>query len=248
MTARGAEAMTILKWIASVGLSLGVIFLGLAAVTTVSMSRDFTGRTPTAQSEDRMEWAWDGGDRVKIAVPGTVHYQPGGSPKVVVRGPSDLLRRVRFQDGELSMDWDWFDAHGERLDVTLSGMTLRDIGISGSARMDMGQIRQNDLKVSISGSGRFNASGSADDLSVHVSGSGQCDVGTLTARSVNVHISGSGSVEVGSPQRADVSISGSGQLRFAAMPKDISSHISGSGRISDASGQVITRRYHRERG
>lgn len=242
--------MNMLKWIASVGLSLGVIFLAMAAVTTAGMSRDFAGRAPTTQGRNQLEWSWDGGDRARIAVPGTVHYQPGGSPKVIVRGPADLLDRVRFQDGELRLDRDWFDSwnNNEDLDVTLVGMTLHDIGLSGSAHMDMGQIRQNDLKVSISGSGRFNASGSADELSVHVSGSGRCDLGALTAHSIEVHISGSGSVEAASPESADVSISGSGQLRFAAMPKDISSHISGSGRISDASGQVITRRSHRERG
>jgi autotransporter translocation and assembly factor TamB len=242
--------MKALRWIASIGLSLGLIFLALAFITTTGMSRDFTGRAPTAQSEGRLEWTWDGGDRARIGVPGTVHYQAGGAPRVTVRGPADLLKRVRFQDGELTLEQDWFDggSHGERLDITLTGMTLRDIGIAGSARMDMGEIHQNDLKVSISGSGRFNASGSADDLSLRVSGSGGCDVGALAARAVRVDISGSGHVAAASPQSAEVSISGSGQLRFAAIPRDISSHISGSGRISDARGQVITRRYHRERG
>ena len=121
---------------------------------------------------------WDGGDRVRIAVPGTVHYQAGGTPRVIVRGPKDLLERVRFQDGELDLDNDWFGgSHGERLDITLVGMTLRDIGISGSARMELGEIHQNDLKVSISGSGRFNAIGSADNLSVRVSGSDRKSVG-----------------------------------------------------------------------
>lgn len=239
--------MRILSCIAGIGLSLGIVFLGLAFSTAV-MSRDFEGRAPAFQSQDRKEWVWDGGDRVRIGVPGVVHYQAGASPRVIVRGSPALLKRVRFQDGELDLDNDWFGgSHGERLEITLVGMALRDIGISGSARMELGEIHQKDLKVSISGSGRFNAIGSADTLSVRVSGSGTCDVGKLAASRLDVHISGSGRVEAGAPQSADVSISGSGHLRFAAMPKEISSHISGSGRISDASGQVISRRYHRER-
>ena len=241
--------MKILSWIAGIGLSLGVVFLALA-FSTAGISRDFTSRAPSSQQAGQKEWNWDGGDHVRIAVPGTVHYQPGGTPKVIVRGPADLMDRVRFGDGELRLDDDWFDggSHGERLDVTLVGMTLRDIGLSGSARMDMGTIHQNELQLSISGSGHFNANGSADRLSVHVSGSGGAELSGLTTHAVDVHISGSGRVEAASPESADVHISGSGQLRLAAIPKDISSHISGSGRISDAGGQVITRRYHRERG
>ena len=242
--------MKILSWIGGVGLSLSVVFMMLA-FSTASMSLDFSGEKPAVKTADRLEWAWDGGERARIGGPSTVHYQPGGSPRIVVRGPARLLDRVRFRDGELQLDQDLFgnfDTMGDRLDITITGVKLRDIGLSGSTRMDMGEIRQDDLKVSISGSGRFNASGSADNLSVRVSGSGTCDVGTLAVHTANVAISGSGRVDSASPQSADVSISGSGRLHFAAIPRDISSHISGSGRISDDSGQEIDRRSYWRRG
>ena len=96
------------------------IFLGasaLMAICVVGASRadDFTGEKPAVQTADRLEWAWDGGDRLAVAVPGTVHYQASGSPRVIVRGPADLLSRVRYDHGELGLE--------DALCSTLSPMT-----------------------------------------------------------------------------------------------------------------------------
>ena len=229
-----------------------------ASAICVALGDEFEGKAPAVKTADRVEWAWDGGDRAEIAVPATVHYQRGGSPRVIVTGPADLIDRVRFQDGELKLKEVLFgdngDTRGEKLDVTLTGMTLHDVGIAGRVDMDMGEIHQDALKLSIAGRGTFNASGNADDLSLHIAGSGDYHLGKLAAHTVRVDIAGSGDVESSSPQSARVSIVGSGQVHFVAMPKDISSNILGSGRISDASGQVIDRGsdhrhdYDRKRG
>ena len=224
---------------------------------SVALGDDFEGNAPAVKTADRVEWAWDGGDKAEIAVPATVHYQASGTPRVIVRGPADLIDRVRFQDGELKMQWKLFgdnENNGERLDVTITGVELRQVGLAGRVDMDMGEIHQDELQLSIAGSGRFDASGSADNLSLHVAGSGDYRLGKLAARSVRVDIAGSGHVDTTSPQSARVSIVGSGEVHFVAMPADISTNIIGSGRISDASGRVIDRHdddrrdYSRRRG
>ncbi len=196
------------------------------------------------QTADRLEWAWDGGDRAGIAVPATVHYQAGGQPRVIVRGPADLLKRVRYDHGELGLERSLFDWSNddERLDVTLTGMTLHKVGLAGRVDLDMGQIHQDRLDISISGRGSVAASGKADDLSLRISGSGDYQLGKLAAKSLDVRISGSGQVSAASADHARVSISGSGDVHFAsAMPKDISTSISGSGSVSDSEGRVIGR-------
>jgi hypothetical protein len=216
-----------------------------ASAVCVALADDFDGEAPAVKTADRVEWAWDGGNRAEIAVPATVHYQAGGAPRVIVRGPADLLDRVRYQDGELKLKERLFgdngDTRGETLDVTLTGMTLQDVALAGRVDMDMGEIHQNELKLSIAGRGTFNASGNADDLSVHIAGSGDYQLGKLAAHTMRVDIAGSGQVEAASPSTAHINIVGSGQVRFAAMPKDISTNIIGSGRISDANGHVIDR-------
>ena len=219
-------------------------FLIAASALCVALADDFEGEAPAVKTATRVEWAWDGGDRAEIAVPATVHYQAGGTPRVIVRGPADLLDRVRYQNGELKMKDRLFgdtDNHGETLDVTLTGMKLQKVELAGRVDMDMGEIHQDELQLSIAGRGSFNASGNADDLSVHVAGSGDYQLGKLAARTMRVDIAGSGQVEAASPSTARINIVGSGQVRFAAMPKDISTNIIGSGRISDADGHVIDR-------
>jgi hypothetical protein len=215
-----------------------------ASAFGVALADDFDGEAPAVKTADRLEWAWDGGDHAEIALPATVHYQASGTPRVIVRGPADLLDRVRFQDGELKLKERLFgnnSTNGERLDVTITGVKLREVGLAGRVDMDMGEIHQDELRLSIAGKGTFNASGNADDLSLHIAGSGDYELGKLAARSIRVDIAGSGQINAASPASAHISIVGSGQVRFATMPKDISTNIIGSGRISDADGHVIDR-------
>jgi hypothetical protein len=221
------------------------------ALTGMAQAQDFfDGEKPAVQTADRVEWAWDGGDRVGIAVPATVHYQPGGTPRVIVKGPSDLLARVRYDHGELGLarsmfDWNW---NGEKLDVTLTGMTLRQVALAGRVDMDMGALKQDRLQISIAGRGMVEASGHADDLLLKIAGSGEYKLGKLTAQSLQVKIAGSGQVDAGAADHADVNIAGSGDVHFAsAMPKDIQTRISGSGTVSDAEGRTIGRREARNR-
>jgi hypothetical protein len=240
--------MKFLSWIAGIGFTLSFVFIAFA-FGTAGIGATFSGDTPALKTTGRLEWAWDGGDRIGIGVPATVHYQSGGTPRVIVRGPADLLQRVRFENGNLDLQQDFFGdfgGRGESLDVTLTGMTLHRVGLSGHVVMDMGEIHQDSLQISISGHGTVDASGNADDLSLNISGSGAYHLAKLAAHSVRVGISGSGHVDTSSPASAQVSISGSGDVHFIAMPKDISSHISGSGRISDDNGQVIDSHRHIE--
>jgi hypothetical protein len=225
------------------------LFLGAALLigaSAVAAADDFEGKPPAVKTAIQVEWAWDGGDRAEIAVPATVHYQLSGSPRVIVKGPVDLIERVRFQDGELKLKerlfGNWGNT-GERLDVTITGVKLRKVGLAGKVDMDMGEIHQDELQLSIAGKGSFNASGSADNLMLNVAGSGEYHLGKLVAHSVKVSIAGSGDVDTASPQQARVSIVGSGKVHFVAMPSDISTSIIGSGHISDASGRVIDRHF-----
>jgi hypothetical protein len=209
-----------------------------------ALADDFAGEKPAVQTAGRLEWAWDGGYRVGIALPATVHYQAGGSPRVIVRGPADLLKRVRYDHGDLGLERTLFDWNSgdEKLDVTLTGMTLRQVGMAGRVDLEMGEIHQDRIGFAIVGRGSVEASGSADDLSLKIAGSGDYKLGKLAAKSLEVKITGSGQVDAGAADHAKVAITGSGDVHFAAaMPKDISTSITGSGTVSDAEGRVIGR-------
>ena len=91
--------------------------------------------------------------------------------------------------------------------------------------------RYKSVDVSVSGSGNIRLSGSSNELSARISGSGNADCAELIANDVTAHISGSGNVKVFANTSIDASISGSGNIYYKGAAKDVKSHKSGSGKV-----------------
>ena len=220
-----------------------LILLGGTCLAATSLADDFTGEKPAVQTADRLEWAWDGGDHFSVGGAAIVHYQPGGDARIVIKGPADLLSQVRYDHGRVRMDDGFFGRpfRDEKLDITLTGMTLRDVSLAGCSVMDMGDIQQDRLVLSIAGSGSVDAGGRAEDLNLHIAGSGDAHLDKLSSARLEAHIAGSGEANLDTTDRAEISIAGSGKLHFTgAAPRDISSHVAGSGVITDSGGLVIS--------
>ena len=102
--------------------------------------------TETSNSGDNAtsrEFAWDGDDSVAINIPAEVHYQPGSSRSVTVKGAPEMLRHVQIEDGEIAFDCAWRDHIGGRLNVTLAGNAMRSFVINGSGHLFLNGIDQN---------------------------------------------------------------------------------------------------------
>lgn len=229
-----------LRWIAGVGLGVGVVSLAIAfaldrsgvdrMLSQIDLSlRDCRGGTGDATSERRL--AWTGGDSIDIALPATVGYRAGEGADVVVRGSPDVIRHVELRGGRLVFNCLWHSGTRD-IEVTLPGKTLRRLGISGSGQVDMDKISQRELTLTISGSGSVRAKGEVERLTVRVAGSGDAHLADLAARRLKVEISGSGNVEAAPQDDANVRIAGSGNVRLLTRPARLHTHIAGSGRIS----------------
>jgi hypothetical protein len=90
--------------------------------------------------------------------------------------------------------------------------------------------------LGMGGSGNVTANGglSGDKLDLHISGSGDFDLGQLKYSDVKVGISGSGNVNVGgSTEKAELTISGSGDLKATDLKaQSVYCRVSGSGNVS----------------
>lgn len=86
------------------------------------------------------------------------------------------------------------------------------------------------LSLSISGSGSFTLTGTANDLTTATSGSGKMNLFGITAKSTVCTISGSGNVYVDVVDYLNVLISGSGDVVYKGNPI-IDAHVTGSGRV-----------------
>jgi hypothetical protein len=226
-----------LVMIAALGLGAGILLLGAAAFLSGGRMGmlGMPLEAPGSQTLASRDFAWDGGDSLEIETPATVHLVPGPTARVTIRAPQHVLDRVQLHGGTLDLSGSNF-FHNDHLDVTISGILLRDITLDGSGKVLLGAVHQDRLSVDIQGSGDVEGSGQVDSASLEVEGSGRMRLGQLTAGKARIEISGSGNVAVDARDEADVEISGSGSVRFPGTPKKLSSQISGSGRVLNGAG------------
>lgn len=229
-----------LRWIAGVGLTVGVVSLAIAyaldrpnidrLLSRVDLSLQDCRDHGASGSATERHLAWNG-DAIDIALPAIVRYRSGEGSDIVVRGTPDAIAHVELRGGRLTLNCRWHTLSRD-IEVTLPARPLQRMSISGSAKVVMEKLAQPDLRVSISGSGSITAQGAVDSLALTISGAGKARLGEVAAKRLTVEVSGSGDVEASPSDEADIRISGSGRVHLLTRPARLNSKISGSGRIT----------------
>jgi len=195
---------------------------------------------PTVTADTR-SLAWEGEDRAAVALPANIHYRAGNGDKLIVKGDPEVVAHVRVRNGVVELD-----CHGghfnlgrdNRLDITLPGRAFKSFDLLGVGDMQLADLSQPDVKITLAGSGNIEASGKTDNLGVNIRGSGKITLGELVAKTADVSIAGSGTVEVAPQDALDVSIAGSGNIYLKNEPKKLQTSIAGSGRIVHPDGET----------
>ena len=231
-----------LGWIATFGLTIGVVSLALAyafggrdfdRILSVAQScGDGPAKAGASSTERRLPWT--GGDTVDIALPATVHLKSGDGSDVIVRGAPDTIAHVEVRGSRITLNCRW-SAAARHVEITLPGRAFRNIGLAGSAKVFLEDLNQPELALSISGSGTVKGQGTVDRLTVRIAGSGNARLADVAAKELKADVSGSGNVEAAPKDDADINISGSGNVRLASRPTRLRQHIAGSGRITQIS-------------
>jgi len=104
--------------------------------------------------------------------------------------------------------------------------------IGGSGDLEL-EVETGLLETKISGSGSIHLSGKAEDYTVSISGSGKINAFDVDAKNVSVKISGSGDCRLSASESLDVNISGSGDVYYKSRPR-INTKISGSGSLKSS--------------
>ena len=105
------------------------------------------------------------------------------------------------------------------------------IDISGSGNITARDITVNTLKVDVSGSADFSATGKAENMIADISGSGDIKTTDFETEKADISTSGSCSAKVWVTRHLKADIRGSGSVRYKGNPA-IEIKSSGSGRIS----------------
>lgn len=152
---------------------------------------------------------------------------------------------VRTKRGE-SLSW-----RGDTVKVTVDVVQLRAITTAGSGDVRIESLTTPALKLTIAGSsdarlagldtdhfelriagsGDVVGAGRARLVKLGIAGSGDADLGGLIAEDVSVRIAGSGNANVTANQSLEVSVAGSGDVRYGGDASAVKLSAAGSGTV-----------------
>lgn len=115
-------------------------------------------------------------------------------------------------------------------DVTAK--TIKRLENSGTVSIDAKGFSGGDLAVETSGVGSITLAGRVDSLNAELSGVGSLDADALIADRVKTSLSGVGSASVRAEKSINGSVSGVGSLTWRGAATDVSTSVSGIGRVS----------------
>jgi hypothetical protein len=210
-----------------------VLLLAAAAVTAaVAVSGCSIGDDGPRTSQTRDVAAFtriDNADsvdvRVHVGEPQRVRVRAG--EKVV----DDIRTSVRGGTLHISFDHRGF-GDGDPV-VEASVPRLTGVDASGSGDVTADGIEADAFEVRSDGSADIALQGAAGRLDVDMDGSGDAELGDLTARVAKVAVGGSGDADVRADDRLDVSVDGSGDVEYHGEPS-LTKHLDGSGDLSQA--------------
>jgi autotransporter translocation and assembly factor TamB len=256
--------------IAGVGFLMAVICLGAAAALggrdlaehgwtmhggtlhgvhfTVDDDRD--GRTGVRWSRsanvdgggpaETREIAWSGGQSLDIEVPADVRFtQSSGPAKLIITGPKGTVDQLRLSGSDL--DFDQKPGNPQRVTITMIAPDVRHFTLEGDGDISIAGFDQDKLDLELNGDNQATVQGRARALSLDISGAGKADLGALAVEQATVQIEGSGRATVAPSQKADLEISGDGEIDLTSHPADMHSEVSGSGRIVQGAAAATSR-------
>ena len=103
---------------------------------------------------------------------------------------------------------------------------------SGTVSIDASGFNGGDLSVETSGVGSITLNGRVDSFKAALSGVGTLDADALTADRVDTSLSGVGSAHVRAEKSLRANVSGVGSLSWTGAATDVSTQVSGIGRVS----------------
>jgi hypothetical protein len=162
--------------------------------------------------------------KVTYTVPRLTDLHSGGSGHVTVRDLKGEPLSVRLGGSgvaRLSGEVAEFDARvsgSGKIEAGELRARNADVVVSGSGGVVLGQVRGDNARIQISGSGTVQTGGAVRTLNVRVSGSGSADLANLTTEQGDLASSGSGGISATVRQSVFAQTSGSGPIRVYGQP------------------------------
>ena len=176
---------------------------------------------------------------VELAGTNNVTIRVGGRQSVLVHADRNLLQRVTtvVHAGSLVIgNTPGSFSSRSPMSVEIRMPSLSAVTLSGSGNVVATGIKTRSLTMSLPGSGVLHATGSATQLTVTLGGSGDAQLGHLSASFVHALLRGSGRIVVNATHGLHASVPGDGVIMYYGHPTLLTRNVTGNGAIVAASG------------
>ena len=171
---------------------------------------------------------------VALAGSGRLVVEQGEKETLSITADDNLLPLItsEVKDGKLRLGLKSNTSikPSKEIEFRVGVKSLDGVDLSGSGNIDLKDLKGQELKVGLSGSGNIRAGGEVEKLELRISGSGKSDTTGLKCKDATITISGSGNVIVATSEALDVKLSGSGSVEYVGEPR-VTQKISGSGSV-----------------
>jgi hypothetical protein len=195
---------------------------------------------PEPGPEASRDIPWTGAEALHIGnSAATITYTQGPSPRFTVTGPKNRIDQIGIEGDTITgtdVHFSMGDDDRDRVHMTIVSPNTHAFYLSGDEVLTLQGYDQDDLDIDVSGAAKVKGEGHAKSLDVHLSGAGALNLAKLPVDKARVSISGAGAVRLDPKQSADISISGAGSVRLLTRPPQLTTHISGIGKISTPEG------------
>jgi hypothetical protein len=175
-------------------------------------------------------------DSVELAGSGDVNILLGGAESVNVQADDNILPLIEttVTNNKLLIRTKPFTTitPSSPIVVTVAMKSLKQATLSGSGNINIGAMSGPDLSLDLPGSGNITAEGTVDNVTIHLAGSGTVTADQLKAHSASATIAGSGDISLYASDSLDANVLGSGTIRYAGNPAQVTKTVTGSGSIT----------------
>ncbi len=158
-----------------------------------------------------------------------------GKPfKVVVEGEEKVIPEIStdVKDGVLTVKVDKNISVESPIKVLVSMPKLDKYTTNGVSQTTINNVSEPFLTINQSGAGSITANGSADMISLTMSGVGSANLKDLQGKAVTALLSGTGSAQVFAKESLTATVSGIGKLTYGGNPPKVQKNVTGLGTIT----------------
>ncbi len=157
---------------------------------------------------------------------GTLYITVGDEELLEIEAEDNIIPRIvtevqgdRLEISFDSENWESLIRPTEPIRYFLTVRSLEEVNLSGLGDVQIKDLNNDRLVLTLSGAGRVKADGVVNALVINVTGAGSYDGSDLESEGIDVNLSGAGSATVWATEFLDVNITGLGNVRYYGEPE-----------------------------